>query len=80
MLIHIVRLVITARCYLRFIVKNASRNSMHPCLRSRSSFTCIDVLHVLCGFEEENRTELKDYNYTKYSRGLSDLQERVLLV
>ena len=31
-------------------------------------------------FQEKSRKELKDNNYTKYSRGLSELHERALLV
>ena len=31
-------------------------------------------------FQEKSREELKDDNYTRYSRGLSELHERALLV
>ena len=31
-------------------------------------------------FQEKNSKEMKDDNYTKYSRGLSELYERALLV
>ena len=78
---------LTTNCYLRFTLKKANKISdtykSDEMILSHTPkcYACFVYDRLFKNrFQEKSRKEMKDDNYTKYSRELSELHERALLV
>ena len=78
---------LTTNCYLRFTLKKAMKISdiyqsdQMILSQTPKCYTCFVYDRLSKNrFQEKSSKGMKDDNYTKYSRGLSELHERALLV
>ena len=78
---------ITVSCHLRYTLNKQKEISdiykSNQIILDHAPEGCACIVYDCSSenrFEEKSRQELKDYNHTKYSRGLRELHERALLV